>query len=163
MTSASSLVSELRQAGLTIAVAESLTGGLVVAELVSVPGASTVVAGGVVAYQTELKHSLLGVSSTLLDAEGAVHPDVAAQMARGVRSRLAVGGRDADIGVATTGVAGPDPQDGQPVGTVFVGVAWGSRTDVTALHLEGDREAIRRATVYESLVAVERMLRQPRE
>jgi nicotinamide-nucleotide amidase len=163
VTSASALVSELREAGLTIAVAESLTGGLVVAELVSVPGASAVVAGGVVAYQTELKHSLLGVSSILLETSGAVDPEVAAQMAQGVRSRLTVDGRAADIGVATTGVAGPEPQDGKPVGTVFIGVSWGSRTDVTPLQLKGDREAIRRATVYESLVAVERMLRQPRE
>lgn len=163
MTSASSLVGRLREARLTIAVAESLTGGLVVAELVSVPGASKVVSGGVVAYQTELKHSLLGVSSILLDAEGAVHPDVAAQMARGVRERLTVAGRASDLGVATTGVAGPDPQDGKAVGTVYVGVAWGSRTEVTALHLDGDREAIRRATVSESLAAVERMLRSPRE
>jgi nicotinamide-nucleotide amidase len=163
VTTAASLVAELREAGLTIAVAESLTGGLVTAELVSVPGASTVVAGGVVAYQTELKHSLLGVSSLLLAQEGAVHPDVAAEMARGVREHLAIGGRPADIGLSTTGVAGPDPQDGKPVGTVFVGVAWGGHTDVTALRLAGDRAAIRRATVSESLAAVERMLRHPRE
>lgn len=163
VTSASELVAELKARGFSIAVAESLTGGLVVAELVSVPGASAVVAGGVVAYQTELKHSLLGVSADLLAAEGAVHPDVAAQMARGARERLTLGGEPATIGVATTGVAGPDPQDGQQVGTVFVGVSWGSRSDVTALHLEGGRRAIREKTVSESLLAVHRMINGPRE
>lgn len=155
---AATVVAELRQRGLSIAVAESLTGGLVVAELISVPGASAVVAGGVVAYQTELKHSILSVSKELLDAEGAVHPDVAAQMAVGVRERLTLGGMPATIGLSTTGVAGPDPQDGKAVGTVFVAVSWGSTTDVTALHLEGDREAIRRATVSESLAALQRVI-----
>ncbi|GAA4266713.1 nicotinamide-nucleotide amidohydrolase family protein [Frondihabitans peucedani] len=163
MTTAVDLVAELRSAGLTVAVAESLTGGLVVAELVSVPGASAVVAGGVVAYQTLLKHSLLGVDAGLLEREGAVHPDVAAQMAQGVRQRLTVDGRPADVGISTTGVAGPDPQDGKPVGTVYVGVSLGSHVDVTALSLEGDREAIRRATVSESLAAAERLLQRSRE
>lgn len=163
MTTAADLVAELRAAGLTVAVAESLTGGLVVAELVSVPGASAVVAGGVVAYQTPLKHSLLGVDAGLLEREGAVHPDVAAQMAQGVRQRLTVDGRPADVGISTTGVAGPDPQDGKPVGTVYVGVSLGSHVDVTALSLEGDREAIRRATVSESLAAAERLLQRSRE
>lgn len=163
MTTAVDLVAELRSAGLTVAVAESLTGGLVVAELVSVPGASAVVAGGVVAYQTPLKHSLLGVDAGLLEREGAVHPDVAAQMAQGVRERLTVDGRPADVGISTTGVAGPDPQDGKPVGTVYVGVSLGSHVDVTALSLEGDREAIRRATVSESLAAAERLLQRSRE
>lgn len=163
MTTAADIVAELRSAGLTVAVAESLTGGLVVAELVSVPGASAVVAGGVVAYQTPLKHSLLGVDAGLLEREGAVHPDVAAQMAQGVRERLTVDGRPADVGISTTGVAGPDPQDGKPVGTVYVGVSLGSHVDVTALSLEGDREAIRRATVSESLAAAERLLQRSRE
>ncbi|MCU1528265.1 MAG: damage-inducible protein CinA [Frondihabitans sp.] len=163
MTQADDVVAELKARGLSIAVAESLTGGLLVADLVSVPGASAVVAGGVVAYQTELKHTLLGVSAALLEAVGAVHPDVAVQMARGVRERLTLGGMPAAIGVATTGVAGPDPQDGKPVGTVFVGVSWGRHSEVTSLHLEGDRAAIRRATVSESLSAVQRMISRPRE
>lgn len=160
---AEALLEELASAGLTIAVAESLTGGLVVAELVSVPGASRVVAGGVVAYQTELKHSMLGVSAELLAEHGAVHAEVAAEMARGVRERLTLGGLPASIGLSTTGVAGPDPQDGQAVGTVYVGVAFEGRTEVTALHLEGGREAIRRQTVSESLSAVRSMLEHSRE
>ena len=115
----------LTQQGRTVAVAESLTGGLVVAALVGVPGASKVVRGGVVAYMTDLKASLLGVDEALLARVGPVDPDVAAAMARGVAVRLG-----ADYGVATTGVAGPDPQDGHPVGEVHVAVWDGTRTDL---------------------------------
>ncbi|MGE9695504.1 MULTISPECIES: CinA family protein [unclassified Streptomyces] len=106
------------EAGRTLAVAESLTGGLVAAELTAAPGASAAFLGSVTAYETELKHRLLGVDSALLAREGAVHPEVAAQMAAGVRDALG-----ADWGAATTGVAGPEPQDGKPVGTVYVAVA----------------------------------------
>lgn len=163
MTLIHDLVGSLREQGLTVAFAESLTGGLLVAEFVSVPGASKVVAGGVVAYQTEVKHSQLGVSATLLAEHGAVHPDVAAGMASGVRERLTLGHRPADIGISTTGVAGPDPQDGQPVGTVYVGLAWHDHVEVVPLALEGDRMAIRQATVAESLSALQRLLERPRE
>ncbi|MBF4576824.1 CinA family protein [Frondihabitans sp. VKM Ac-2883] len=163
MTLVVDVVASLRAQGLTIAVAESLTGGLLVAELVSVPGASAVVAGGVVAYQTEVKHSLLGVSASLLAQHGAVHPDVAIAMARGVRERLTLGHRQADIGIATTGVAGPEGQDGQPVGTVYVGIVWQDHSEVVPLALEGDRTAIRSATVDESLSALQRLLERPRE
>ena len=96
-SAAEELVSRLIARGWTVAVAESLTGGLVVSSLVSVPGASATVRGGVVAYATALKHTLLGVDAALLAAEGAVHPDVARQMAEGVREsggdRRAGGGR----------------------------------------------------------------------
>lgn len=142
----------------TIAVAESLTGGLLVAELIRTPGASAVVSGGVVAYNTELKHTVLGVSAEVLALHGAVHPDVAAQMAVGVRGRLAVGGRSADIGISTTGVAGPEPQDGQSVGTVYLGFAVGSEVRTKRLQLSGSREAIRNAVVYESLNELELLL-----
>jgi nicotinamide-nucleotide amidase len=104
--------------GATVAVAESLTGGLLGAELTAMPGSSATFAGGVIAYATPLKHSLLGVPDDLLAAHGAVHPEVAAAMARGVRERLG-----ATYGLAVTGVAGPEPQDGHPVGTVHVAVA----------------------------------------
>ena len=145
------LIAELTRRGLRIAVAESLTGGLVVAELTRIPGASLVVSGGIVAYDTELKRSLLGVSAELLEREGAVHPEVARQMADGVRRALAVDDRWAEIGVATTGVAGPDPQDGKPPGTVFVGVAFAGEVEAIALELDGDRTAIRTATVRAAL------------
>ncbi|ERK67345.1 competence/damage-inducible protein CinA, partial [Leifsonia aquatica ATCC 14665] len=84
------LIARLRETGRTIAAAESLTGGELTAELTRVPGASAVVVGGAVVYATQLKHTLLGVDAALLDAEGPVHPRVAAQLAEGVRARLAV-------------------------------------------------------------------------
>jgi nicotinamide-nucleotide amidase len=112
------LISALRERGQTVAVAESLTGGLICAALIEVSGASAAVRGGVVAYATELKHRLLDVDAGLLARNGPVDPDVAAQMALGVRERLG-----ADWGLATTGVAGPDPQDGVEPGRVYVGIA----------------------------------------
>jgi nicotinamide-nucleotide amidase len=132
----------LSDRGLTVAVAESLTGGLVVAELVSVPGASAVVRGGVVAYATGLKHDLLGVDAALLAAGGPIQAAVAEQMASGVRTRLR-----ADIGLATTGVAGPDPQDGHPPGEVWIAVAGADGIRSMRLELGGDRAGIRRETV----------------
>lgn len=152
------VVARLVDRGLTIAVAESLTGGLLVADLISVPGASRVVRGGIVAYDTSLKHALLGVDSVLLAEHGAVHPDVAAEMARGIRDRLAVGGIPASIGISTTGVAGPDPQDDQPVGTVFVGISMGDETSILSLALSGPRSTIRRVVVAESLARLKAVL-----
>jgi nicotinamide-nucleotide amidase len=137
---AAALVDTLRRAGLTLAVAESLTGGAVASTVVDVPGASRVLRGGVVAYATDLKSALLGVDPGLLARTGPVHPDVAAQMAQGVRARLS-----ADLGAATTGVAGPQGQDGHPPGEVHVAVAWDGGVRVRSVHLAGDRSAIRAA------------------
>jgi nicotinamide-nucleotide amidase len=148
----------LERRGLTIAVAESLTGGLLVAELIGVPGASRVVTGGVVAYNTALKHSLLGVDAALLGERGAVDPDVAVAMAEGVRRACAVDGIPASIGLATTGVAWPEPQDGKPVGTVFVAVSTVEESRVAALTLGGSRNALRRRVVSESLVQLKDVL-----
>ncbi|MFE3740578.1 CinA family protein [Streptomyces sp. NPDC059134] len=129
--------------GGTLAVAESLTGGLVAAELTGVPGASRAFRGAVTAYATDLKRDVLGVDGALLDERGAVDLEVARQMAAGVRRALG-----ADWGVATTGVAGPDPQDGQPVGTVYVAVAGPEGAGkVAALRLNGDRADIRKESV----------------
>ncbi len=136
------VIHALTARGLTVAVAESLTGGLVVAELVSVPGASAVVRGGVVAYATELKHGLLGVDAALLAAGGPIQRAVVEQMAAGVRVRLG-----ADLGLATTGVAGPDPQDGNPPGEVWIAVATAAGVRSLRLELGGDRDAVRRGTV----------------
>lgn len=160
---AASILDELARRHLTLAVAESLTGGLLVAEFVRVPGASRVLLGGVVAYNTALKHTLLSVDSELLDAQGAVDPQVAEQMARGVRTALAINGVPADIGISTTGVAGPDPQDGHPPGTVFIAVAFGDNVQTLRLSLEGSREHIRAAVVSESLVQLQQRLRDEPE
>ncbi|MFD9795291.1 CinA family protein [Streptomyces sp. NPDC059070] len=143
MSEAARIVQLLTERSQTLAVAESLTGGLVAAELTSVPGASRALRGSVTAYATDLKRSVLGVDATLLAERGAVDPEVARQMARGVRTALG-----ADWAIATTGVAGPDPQDGQPVGTVFVAVEGpaGNGKSV-ALRLNGDRAEIRRESV----------------
>lgn len=140
---AAGVLAALGRSGRSLAVAESLTGGLLAATLVDVPGASAVFRGGVIAYATDLKVTLLGVDSALLADRGPVDPEVAAQMAAGVRARLG-----ADIGVSTTGVAGPDPQDGQPPGTVYVAVdERGGPARVHALRLDGDRAAVRQGTV----------------
>ena len=126
----------------TVATAESLTGGLVAAALTSVPGSSAAVRGGVVAYATELKAELLGVPADLLELHGAVDGGVAEAMAEGARDRLG-----ATTGVATTGVAGPDPAEGKPVGMVFVAVAGPGGLASRQLALAGGREEIRAATV----------------
>ncbi|WP_235497286.1 CinA family protein [Agreia sp. Leaf283] len=140
------LIEELRERRLTVAVAESLTGGLLVAELIRIPGASHAVRGGVVAYATDLKSTLLGVDARLLATRGPVDPDVAGQMASGVRDRL---GREqpADWGLSTTGVAGPGAQDGHEAGTVFIGLASDGTVSSHRLQLHGDRDAVRQQTV----------------
>lgn len=141
------LIAALASRGLTVAVAESLTGGALTAELTRPAGASAVVLGGVVVYATELKHTLVGVDANLLEIEGPVHPSVAAQLAVGVRERLAVSGRAASFGLATTGVAGPAPQGGRAPGTVFLGIAAATGVRVVALELTGTRAQIRSRVV----------------
>ncbi len=149
------LVAALRARGLTIAVAESLTGGAVASAIVAVPGASTVLLGGVVAYATRLKAELLGVDRELLRREGAIHPQVAEQMATGVRDLTR-----ADVGLATTGAAGPDAQDGRLPGTVWLGLATADGVTSTRLALTGDRDEIRRETVAAALALVLGMVRE---
>jgi nicotinamide-nucleotide amidase len=131
---------------LTLATAESLTGGLLAAALTTVPGASVVFRGGVVAYAADLKARLLGVQAELLERRGAVDPDVASAMAAGARRAMA-----ASLAVATTGVAGPDPAYGKPVGTVYVAVCGQDGGSVTSLALSGSRAEIREAAVAEAL------------
>src|SRR5699024_2895691 len=126
------LVALLTAHGLTVAVAESLTGGGVLDAIVGVPGASRCLRGGVVAYATDVKAALLGVGEVLLDRSGAVHPDVAAPLAVGVSTRLS-----STVGLATTGVAGPDPQDGHAPGTFHVAVR-GPRGGVRVRSVEPD-------------------------
>ena len=152
------LVSRLTGRGETVASAESLTGGLVAAALTDVPGSSAVVRGGVVAYSSEVKAGVLGVDAGLLATVGAVDATVAEQMACGVRDRLG-----ATYGLATTGVAGPDPSEGKAVGTVFVAVAGPRTTRVRSLLLDGDRPAIRRQSVAAVLELLEQELLDERD
>lgn len=148
---AATLIEALTARSLTVAVAESLTGGLLIAELIAPAGASAVINGGIVAYSTELKRTVLGVDAELLAEVGPVHPEVARQLARNVRSRLAVDGRSADIGLAATGVAGPDPVGGVAPGVVFLGLSMGGATRSRELAVVGSRQQIRTGTVTAAL------------
>ncbi|WP_202868866.1 CinA family protein [Kribbella antibiotica] len=143
------LVGVLKARGETLATAESLTGGMVGAALTDVAGVSAVYRGGVVVYATDLKTKLAGVPQDLLDAVGPVHPDTAAALATGVRERL-----EATYGLATTGVAGPDPQAGIEAGTVYVAAAGPASVQVRKLQLSGDRGAVRQASVEAALQLV---------
>ncbi len=136
------IVGSLRARAQSVATAESLTGGLVCATLVSAAGASAVVRGGVVAYQPDVKIGLLGVDAALIEREGTVHAHVAEQLAEGARSRLG-----ATWGLGTTGVAGPGASEGHAPGTVFVAVAGPDGVWARRLDLSGDREAVRRGAV----------------
>jgi nicotinamide-nucleotide amidase len=127
--------------GRTLAVAESLTGGLVAARIVSVPGASAWFRGGIVAYATDVKSDLLDVPPGPVVSEAA-----AVAMADGVRARFG-----ADVGLSTTGVAGPTEQDGQPPGTVWLGLAVGDEVSAVRLRLPGDRERVRQLAVISAL------------
>ena len=136
----------LQAQGATVAVAESLTAGLLAAALTETPGASRTFRGGLVVYATDLKASLGGVPADLLAEHGPVSAPVAAAMAEGVRRRLA-----ASYGVALTGVAGPEPQGEEPVGTVYVSVAGPHGRIVRRLALTGDRARIRADAVQGAL------------
>lgn len=135
------VVAALTRAGSSVAAAESLTGGGVLQALTSVPGSSAVVRGGVVAYATDVKQALLAVPRRLLEERGPFDQQVAAEMAHGARSLLG-----AEWGLATTGVAGPDPVEGHPPGSVFVAVSGPTGTSVRCLTLPGDRQRVRRLT-----------------
>ena len=146
MEQAARVVARLTACGQTVAVAESLTGGLVASALTDIPGASVVLRGGVTAYATDIKAKVLGVDEVLLATTGSVDVEVAEQMASGVRSLMG-----ATYGVSTTGVAGPDPVDGKPVGMVYVAVVGPGSSRVKALRLSGDRSGIRAQSVVAAL------------
>jgi nicotinamide-nucleotide amidase len=138
--------------GVTLGCAESLTGGLVASALVEVPGASAVFKGSIVAYGLMVKHDLLGVSAALLAEKGAVNADVAIAMAEGAQGAL-----DVDFAVATTGVAGPDPDpvSGAKPGLFFVALAGGELgTMVREVQVAGDRADIRSAARRAALLAL---------
>ena len=148
------VVGLLRDLGLSLATAESLTGGLLGATLTSVPGASAVFRGGIVAYATDLKERLLGVAGDVLREEGAVSRRTALAMAAGVRDATG-----ADWALATTGVAGPDPQEGHPPGTVWLAVAGPQGSAALRYSFTGSREAIRDQSVAAALELLEEHLR----
>lgn len=178
-TEPTDVVQRCAHRGLTLSAAESLTAGALTSKIAEVPGASAILLGGVVAYSGGVKKAVLEVSAELLEARGAVDPDVAASMAVGVATRCG-----SDIGIATTGVAGPEPHEGKDVGTVYLGLACTEEaaqrlqltlpgdctpyeTEVTSqqwlagsllLDLDGGRAAIRDAAVEAGLKLVEDFL-----
>lgn len=158
---AADVVELCHSAGHTIATAESLTAGLCAATLAEIPGASAVLRGGLIVYATELKHTLAGVDEELLREYGPVHPDIASQLAIGAALQCG-----ASIGIGLTGVAGPEPQDGHPVGEVYVGVSVGEVASVkkmdatvaTAQKSEDQRALIRQLAVKSALLEVVRRI-----
>jgi nicotinamide-nucleotide amidase len=149
MSESQALVDRLIELGATVATAESLTGGRLAARLTEAPGSSKVFLGGVVSYATEVKKSVLGVPQEVVDEHGVVSAQCARAMAEGARRLLG-----AAYGVSTTGVAGPDTQEGKPPGTVYVGLAGPEETSVVPLDLEGDRGEITAATVLSAVEAL---------
>lgn len=163
MDAPTALLSVLRDRGLSLGVAESLTGGALCSALVGVPGASAVLRGGIVSYATEIKESMLGVDAAVLARFGAVHPEIAAQMADGVRRAMMIDGEPADVGISTTGIAGPDSPDGQPIGTVHIGVSIGAHTSTREFRFDGDRAGIRQAAVSAALEWAREVVERGRE
>ena len=145
------VAAQLRERALTLAVAESVTGGLIASRLVGVAGASQWFRGGVVSYASDVKFELLNVPIGPV-----VSGDAAEAMAIGVRTLL-----KADVGLSVTGVAGPEEQDGQPAGTVFVGLSIGARLQHAALRLPGDRPRVRAYSAISSLDVLRRALEAP--
>lgn len=146
MNTTESLIALLRGMDASVSTAESLTGGLVCAALVAVPGASDVVRGSIVAYTTDAKTDVLGVPADLITQYGTVDEHVASSMANATRRRFG-----STYGLATTGVAGPDPSEGKPAGTVHIAIAGPEGTESWLLDLAGDRDMIRNSTVSELL------------
>lgn len=153
----STLLETLSSKGLHLAIAESLTGGLLTSTLVDIPGSSRVLLGSIVAYQTELKHELLGVSKALLERLGPVDSQVAVQMAVGIRESMAAKcsiDPAKVIGVGTTGVAGPGDQDGHVAGTAFVAISSVLGDFVYPLNLTGNRAEVRVGVVAAAIAAL---------
>lgn len=153
MTDFAQILSTLEQRGLKLAIAESLTGGLLTSAVVDVPGASNVLLGSVVAYQNTIKQNLLNISAAELNRFHSVSTEIAEAMALGaIESLSSAAGVDANtvIGLATTGVAGPGADGVHPVGQVFIAVAVpGHDVAVRELNLSGDRRAVREQAVLE--------------
>jgi nicotinamide-nucleotide amidase len=150
MTTPEKILDNLRSQKKFLVIAESLTGGLLTAQFAAIAGASDVLLTGIVAYDTRLKHELLGVSNQLLENQGPVDSEVAAQMAEGLRSRIASKtGIDSDqiVAISTTGVAGPAAQGEKPVGELYIAVSQAGATKVFAHQLTGERGQIQNSAV----------------
>ena len=156
MTSLAESVHDLLKGrGETAATAESMTGGQLAALLTAAPGASATFLGGVVSYATEAKIRVLGVDPGLVERHGVVSAECARAMARGVRELMR-----STYAVSTTGVAGPEDQEGKPPGTVFVGVAGPQGESALSLELVGGRSAIQERTCSEALSALAGIIRE---
>lgn len=150
------LARTLEEKKLTLAVAESLTGGYFQEKVTDIPGASRWFKGGIVSYTNEVKQNVLNVREETLNREGAVSAACAREMAANVKRIL-----DADVGISFTGVAGPDPSEGKEPGTVFCGLALADDVKSFQFHFSGNREAIRRRAVYHGAWIALRELRRP--
>lgn len=148
-TLAASVIAALKERGMTVATCESLTGGMICAALVDVPGASAVVRGGLITYQTDTKTLLVDVPASLIGQHGVVSAEVARAMAEGARQKLGV-----DIAVSATGMASPGGEEDPPAGTVFVGIAAEGFVRAIPLMLAGTRQEIRRQTVQAALEGI---------
>lgn len=148
-------IHKLIERGITLGCAESLTGGGLAARIVNVPGVSAVFRGGVVSYATDVKESVLGVDPEQIDTTGPVDEQVALQMARGARKLLS-----ANVALATTGVAGPGPADGQPAGTVWIAIAGTLGERAKLLQLQGNRGEIREASVTAAIQLLDEALKE---
>lgn len=147
---AANAIAALKERGWTCATCESLTGGLICATLVDVPGASAVVRGGLITYQTDTKTLLANVPADLIEEHGVVSAPVARAMAEGTRIRLGV-----DVAVSATGLAGPGGGTPDcPVGTVYVGISTAAETKALHLTLEGDRASVRQQAVEKAIGAI---------
>ena len=151
---AQALTHLLRERKLTMGAAESLTGGLVGVEMTKAAGASEVFLGSLVCYDAEAKNRVAKVDQSILDGPGPVSEEAAAALAEGAANVL-----EADLGVSTTGVAGPEPHDGEPVGTVFVGASLNGKTEVRKIRGYGDRENIRAIAVTAALELCRRLVK----
>jgi len=143
---ASSLIKKLQEKNLTLAAAESLTGGLVAASLTEIPGASKVFKGSITAYSDEIKQNVLNVKSEIITNFTSISEQVALAMAINVRKIM-----KSDIGISTTGVAGPEKSAGFAPGLVFVALSIGDHNMCQKLEITGDRSKIRNQTVHEIL------------
>jgi len=146
------IIDELRRRGESLAVAESLTGGGLGAEITSVPGSSDVFLGGVIAYQNSIKSELLRVSESLIEEFGVVSEEVAVAMADGILGLLGT-----TWAIAITGVAGPGPSDGVAEGTVWIAIR-GPINQSTELAIQGEREVVRNASVSSAITTFARIL-----